>query len=356
MHRNPFLAGLGLVAACALPGALPSAYAKDTRAPAYALSAPWSVGGAGGWDDLTVDAAGRRLFVTRSDHVAVLGLEDGKSLGQVTPTSGVHDVALAPKLGKGYASNGRGDSVTVFDLKTLATTATIAIEGHNPDAIVFDEPSARVFTFNGHSHDATVIDTASEKAVATIALSGKPEFAVSDRKGRIFVNIEDRAELSEIDTKAAKVLATWKLADCEEPSGLALDVEHARLFSVCQNGHLVVTDAASGRHVATVAIGSGPDGVVFDAQRHLVFSSNGEDGTLTIIHQQSADRYEVLQNLPTRKSARTLALDLKTHRVFLAAADFEAATEVSTPKARPKMKQGSFKVLVVVPVDGSASL
>ncbi|MEO5622788.1 MAG: YncE family protein [Dokdonella sp.] len=351
MNKALISACLGVVAASSSSNAI----AVPALAPGYALAAPWSVGGTGGWDYLTTDEAGQRLFVTRSDHVAVFDLADGKPLGQIGPTNGVHGVALAPKIGKGYASNGRGDSVTVFDLKTLATTATIAIEGHNPDAIVFDEPSSRVFTFNGHSHDATVIDTVTQKAVATIPLSGKPEYAVSDGKGHIFVNIEDRAELSEIDTKAAKVLATWKLADCEEPSGLALDGEHARLFSVCQNGHLVVTDAASGRHVATVAIGSGPDGVVFDAQRHLIFSSNGEDGTLTIIHQQSGDRYQVLQNLPTRKSARTLALDPKTHRVFLAAADFEAAPEKSAPKARPKMKEGSFKVLVVVPVVGSAS-
>lgn len=342
---------LCLIVAAAAPLPAVAAAVQETG---YGLSTPWLLGGAGGWDYLTVDAAANRLFVTRSDHVAVLDLADGHVLGEVTPTSGVHGVALAPSLGKGYASNGRGDSVSVFDLKTLATTATIPIEGHNPDAIVFDAPSARVFTFNGRSHDATVIDAATQKPVATIALSGKPEFAVSDGYGRLFVNVEDRAELAEIDTRAAKVIATWKLADCEEPTGLALDTTNARLFSVCQNGHLVVTDAKSGRHVATVAIGSGPDGVAFDAQRHLVFSSNGEDGSLTIIRQRSADRYGVLQNLPTEKSARTLALDPQTHRLFLAAAAFEPAATAAAPKQRPKMKEGSFKILVVAP-NGNSS-
>lgn len=350
MNRTAVLAALALVASSSLSCAL----AREEPASSYALAPAWSVGGPGGWDYLSVDAAGRRLFVTRSDRVLVLDLADGKPLGQVGPTNGVHGVALAPKLGHGYASNGRGDSVTVFDLKTLATTATIAIEGHNPDAIVFDAPSARVFTFNGRSHDATVIDATTEKPVATIALGGKPEFAVSDGNGHLFVNIEDRAELSEIDTKAAKVLATWKLADCEEPTGLALDTQHARLFSVCQNGHLVVTDAKTGTHVATVAIGSGPDGVAFDAQRHLVFSSNGGDGTLTVIRQQSADHYEVVQNLATQKSARTLALDPQTHRLFLAAATFEPKPADAAPKLRPKMKGGSFKILVVASANGAA--
>jgi len=222
-----------------------AAQAKDA-APAYAVAAHWNIGGAGGWDYLAVDAAGQRLFVTRGDRVVVLDIASGKPLGEVGPTSGVHGVALAPALGKGFASNGKGDSVTQFDLKSLATTATIKIEGHNPDAIVFDAPSARVFTFNGKSHDATAIDAKTARPVATIALPGKPEFAVSDGKGRVYANIEDTSELVAIDTKAAKVVATWKLDGCEEPSGLALDAAHMRLFSVCGNQRMAVTDAKSG--------------------------------------------------------------------------------------------------------------
>ncbi|GAA0724028.1 YncE family protein [Dokdonella soli] len=345
MSKTLCFIGTCLAVACAMS----VASAKDAAAPAYAVSAHWNVGGPGGWDYLAVDEAGQRLFVTRGDRVAVLDLANGKSLGQVGPTNGVHGVALAPSLGKGYASNGKGDSVTVFDLKTLATTATIAIEGHNPDAIVFDAPTARVLTFNGRSHDATVIDAKTERPIATIALSGRPEFAVSDGNGRLYLNIEDRGELTAIDTKSAKVIATWPLKDCEEPSGLALDAEHGRLFSVCQNDHMIVTDARTGHHVASVAIGKGPDAVAFDAERHLVFSSNGDDGTLTIVRQQSADRYEVLANLPTQHSARTLALDPRSHRVFLAAAEFEPLPEKHEPHQRPAMKADTFAVLVVGP-------
>lgn len=337
--------GFGLLATCMPAGAV----TDQAAGPGYALTARWNVGGAGSWDYLSVDEARRRLFVTRGDHVAVLDLADGSALGQVGPTNGVHGVALAPRLGKGYASNGRSDSVTVFDLKTLATTATIAIAGHNPDAIVFDAPTSRVFTFNGRSHDATVIDATTDQAVATIPLTGKPEFAVSDGNGRLYVNIEDRAELTAIDTRVAKVRETWPLADCEEPSGLALDAHHARLFSVCQNGHMVVTDAHSGRHVATVPIGRGPDAVAFDPTRGLVFSANGEDGTLSVIQQESADRYAVLGNLPTQRSARTLALDPATHWIYLAGAEFEPRPAARQTHQRPSMKADSFVVLVAAP-------
>jgi len=343
---NPF-AKTALALAAATCG-IAITQARDA-APAYAVAAHWDIGGAGGWDYLAVDEAGQRLFVTRGDRVAVLDMGSGKVLGEVSPTNGVHGVAFAPAFGKGYASNGKGDSVTVFDLKTLATIATIPIEGHNPDAILFDAPSARVFTFNGKSHDATVIDAKSGKPVATIALSGKPEFGVSDGKGRVYANIEDTGELVAIDAKAATVVATWKLDGCEEPSGLALDAAHMRLFSVCGNQRMVVTDAKSGHQVATVAIGDGPDAVTFDAQKHLVFSSNGADGSLSVVRQVSADRYEVAATVPTQRSARTLAFDPRSHRVFLAAAEFEPLPAQHEPHQRPAMKPDSFKVLVVAP-------
>lgn len=345
MNRCSRLVAFGLaVAGCPVP-----APASPAAATGYAITARWTMGDAGGWDYLAVDAAGGRLFVTRSNHVAVLDLSDGHVLGQIGPTNGVHGVALAPQLGKGYASNGRGDAVSVFDLKSLATTATIAIDGHNPDAIVFDAPTARVFTFNGRSNDASVIDANTDKPIARIPLGGKPEFAVSDGKGRLYVNIEDRAELVMIDARSMKAVARWPLAECKEPSGLAIDVADARLFSVCGNGHLVVTDAKSGRHVATLAIGQGPDAVAFDATRHLIFSSNGADGTLTVIRQHSADRYAVLGNLPTQRSARTLALDPRSHRVFLATAEFEPRPAGAAPQQRPAIKAGSFAVLVAAP-------
>lgn len=342
---NTFFA---FVASALAASAAPVATAKDA-APAYAVSAHWNIGGAGGWDYLSFDEAGQRLFVTRGDRVVVLDATSGKPIGDVAPLNGVHGVALAPSLGKGYASNGKGDSVTVFDLKTLATTATIAIAGHNPDAIAFDPATSRVFTFNGKSHDATVIDAKTDKPAATIVLSGKPEFAVSDGKGRLYVNIEDRGELVAIDTKRATVVATWTLPDCEEPSGLALDIEHSRAFSVCGNGHMMVTDVKNGHHVATVAIGDDPDAVAFDAQRHLVFSPNGADGTLTVVRQQSPDKYDVVATLPTQRSARTLALDPASHRLFLAAAEFEPLPEPHAEHQRAPMKPDSFAVLVVAP-------
>ncbi len=339
---------LPIVAALALAAAGPIA-AKTASNGSPQPVERWSVGGPGGWDYLAFDASAHRLFVTRSDHVVVLDAGTGDPLGEVRPTEGVHGVALAPSLNRGYASNGKGNSVSVFDLKTLATRKTIPIEGRNPDAIVFDVPSAHVFTFNGDSNDATVIDAKTDKPVATIKLSGTPEFAVSDGAGHVYVNIEDRSELSEIDTHTNKVVATWPLTGCEEPSGLALDGAHHRLFSVCQNGQLAVTDAKSGRHVANVAIGQGPDAAGFDAQTQQVFSSNGEDGTLTVIHEDTPDRYTVRATLPTQKSARTLAIDPASHRVFLAAATFEPAPAQAAgqPRVRPAMQRDSFAILVV---------
>lgn len=336
---------MSIAAAVVLGLAACAVCAKETP-PAYAESARWHVGGDGGWDYLAFDEAGHRLFVTHGDRVVVLDAADGHRLGEVAPTSGVHGVALAPALGKGFASAGKADAVVVFDLRTLAVTATIAV-GHNPDALLFDAPTARVFAFNGRSHDASVIDANSGKVLATIPLDGKPEFAVSDGKGRVYVNIEDRAELAVIDAAAAKVVASWPLAGCEEPSGLALDAEHARLFSVCANARLAVTDARSGKQVAAVAIGKGPDAVAFDAQRHQVFSSNGEDGTLSVVRAITPDRYEVVQTLNTQRSARTLALDPHTHRVFLAAAEILPQAADAGAHRRPPLKPDSFGVIVI---------
>ncbi len=332
-----------------LPLALasPTADTKTLLATApYRITAQWAPGGAGGWDYLAVDSEGKRLFVTRGDHVDVLDLATGRLLGQVAPTSGVHGVALAPKHGRGYASNGRADTVLVFDLASLKIEKTIALAGRNPDAILYDAASDRVFVFNGKSHDASVIDPATNEEVATLPLSGKPEFAVADGAGRVFVNIEDRAELVTLDTRATKVARTWTLPGCVEPTGLALDRAHDRLFSTCQNGHLLVTDAVDGRHVATLPIGPGPDGVVFDPALGRVVSSNGQDGTLTVIQQQSPDDYEILGSVPTRTSARTIVLDPASHRLFLSSAAFDPP---AVPGARPTATPDSFRVLVFSP-------
>jgi YVTN family beta-propeller protein len=315
----------------------------------YAIQSQFPLGGPGGWDYLTVDSAANRLFISRGDRVLVMSTLDGSLVKTIGDTQGVHGIALAPDIGKGFTSNGRADTVTVFDLKSLETTSTIPVGAHNPDAILYDKAGQRLYTFNGRSHDISVIDPLKGAVIAMIPAGGKPEFAASDGAGRIFFNIEDTAQIGVIDSSAVKKIAAWPLRNCEEPSGLAFDVAHKRLFSVCGNGVLVVTDAASGRHVAEVAIGKGPDAAAFDAARGLVFSSNGQDGTLTIIHEDDPDHYSVIGNVTTQKSARTMALDAKTHRVYLVAAQFAATAEpsVDQPHPRPSAIDGTFKVLVV---------
>jgi len=308
----------------------------------------WNLGGTGGWDYLTADTATHRLYVPRFDRVMVVDTRTGRVVGTVPGTEGVHGVALDPKSGKAYTSNGRGNDVTKFDVASLKVEGTFPVSGQGPDAIVFDESSNEIWTFNGRSHDATVLGT-DGRIVATIPLAGKPEFAVSDAHGTIFVNDEDHANLIAIDVAAHRVRATWKLDACEEPSGLALDAAHARLFSVCQNGHMSITDAKSGRHVATVPIGRGPDGAAFDAALGNAYSSNGSDGTVTVVHERDPDRFEVAATIETQKSARTIAIDSGDHRIFLAAARFDETVQSGEPIHRPPMVPDSFAILVVAP-------
>jgi len=317
----------------------------------YKVARRMPVGGDGRWDYLRVDPDAHRIYVTRGSHLMVVDENTGKVIGDIPVANAMnmHGVALATDLGKGFTSNGDVNTVTVFDLKSLATTGTIAVGGHNPDAILYDPASGHLYTFNGRSQDISVIDPAKAAVIATIPAGGKPEFAASDGAGRIFFNIEDTAELSAIDSSASKRVATWPLKNCEEPTGLAIDRKHARLFSVCANGVLVVTDAASGRHVAEVPIGKGPDAAAFDAATGLVFSSNGQDGTLTVIHEDDPDHYSVVATTVTQKSARTMALDPGSHEIFLVAAEFGAPPPPSPENAHPRapVLDGSFRVLVV---------
>jgi YVTN family beta-propeller protein len=315
----------------------------------YTVQRQFTLGGPGAWDYLIADHATGRLFISRADRVLVVNAADGTLAATVPNTAGVHGIALAPELGRGFTSNGRADTVTVFDLASLQTTATIPVGGHNPDAILYDEASHHVFTFNGRSQDISIIDPVAGRVLGLLPAGGKPEFAASDGAGRIFFNIEDTGEIGTIDALAGKRLATWKLPGCEEPTGLALDRRHARLFSVCANGILAVTDAVSGKPVAQVPIGLGPDAAAYDADRGLVFSSNGADGTLTVIHQDDADHYQVLATVPTQKSARTMALDAQSHRVYLVAAEFgpAPAPTADQPHPRAPVLDGSFKLLVV---------
>lgn len=321
--------------------------------PVHADDAPYRVlqrlspGGDGGWDYPSVDAATHLLYLSRADHVSVVDTASGKEVASIGDTPGVHGIALAPELGRGYISSGKADTVKVFDLKSRAILATVAT-GAGPDAIVYEPATQRVFAFNGHGHSATVIDARTNAVVATIALGGKPEFARADGRGQVFVNIEDTAELAVLDAKAAALKARWPLPHCEEPSGLAFDAAHRRSFSTCGNKVLAVLDVDSGQSVAGVPIGSGVDGAEFDPATQNIYSANGE-GTLTVVHQQSADRYQVLQTLPTQRGARTIALDSASHRLYLPTAEFGPAPPPSAEQAhpRPQPLPGSFVVLVV---------
>jgi len=307
-------------------------------------------GGDGGWDYLIVDSAARRLYVTRGTRVMVFDADTLVSVGEIPDTAGVHGVALAADLGRGFTSNGKANSVTIFDLKTLQTIAEIKIAATNPDAILYDPATKRVFTFNGRSADATVLDAATGKVVGTVPLGGKPEFATTDLDGRVYVNIEDKSEVAVLDARKLVVEKRWPLAPCEEPSGMAIDRKSRRLFVGCGNRMMAVVDAASGKVVTTAPIGDGVDANAFDPGTSLAFSSNG-DGTLTVAREESPDKLTVLANVQTQRGARTMALDEKTHRVFLVTAEFgpPPSPTPDQPHPRPSIIPGSFTLLVVAP-------
>lgn len=298
------------------------------------------VGGEGGWDYLTVDAAARRLYVSHNSHVVVIDIDANKVVGDIPDTPGVHGIAVAPELNRGFVSNGRGNNVTIFDLKTLKAIGTAAT-GENPDSIRYDAVSGRVFAFNGRSKNATAIEAKTGAVAATIALPGKPEFSVADGKGKVYVNIEDTSEMVEIDAAKATVTKSFSLAPCQEPSGLAIDAKNRRLFSVCSNRVMAIADPDAGKVLGTVPIGAGSDGVAFDAGLGLAFSSNG-DGTVTVV-QQAGGKYEVAENIASERGARTIAVDEKSHRVFLPT----AKTMNSSNGGRATFVPDSFKVLVL---------
>ena len=302
------------------------------------------LGGDGGWDYLGFDAQRHHLFVSRGDRVLVIDVQHAKQIGTIADTKGVHGIAVAQDLKRGFTSNGKNATVTAFDLDTLKPVAVITGTGEKPDAIVYDTASHHVLTFNGKSGNVSVIDPQKNSVIATIGLPGKPEFAVSDGAGHVYVNIEDKSELVQLDSRSNTVLNTWPLAPCESPSGLAIDREHHRLFSVCDNQKMTVLDAGSGHLVATLPIGNGPDAVVFDDATSMVYSSNGESGTITAIHEDDPDHYTVKNTIVTRVSARTLALDPQSHRLYLSAAKFGDTKQAN---GHPSIVAGSFAVLVV---------
>ena len=326
--------------ALSLAGLLASPQARAANTYRFLKEIP--VGSEGGWDYLSVDAAGRRLFVSHATKVVVIDLDKDSIAGEISDTPGVHGIAIAHDLGRAFTSNGRENKASIVDLKTLKTLSRVDT-GENPDAILFEPGQQEVYTFNGRSHSASVFPAASDKVTTTISPSGKPEFAVADPKaGRVYCNIEDKNEIAAIDTQAHKVVNTWPIAPGEEASGLAFDAEHHRLFLGCGNKLMVMMDSASGKVITQVPIGQGVDASAFDPGTQLAFCSTGE-GTVTIAHEDSPDKLTVVQTLKTERGARTMTLDPQTHRIYLAAVKYEGATEAGK---RPKAVPNSFKVLV----------
>ena len=303
------------------------------------------IGGEGGWDYLIVDDIARRLYVTHNDRVHVLNADTLTLIGEVIKTEGVHGVAIASEFGRGFTSNGRAGTVSIFDLNTLKVIEEVAV-GRNPDAIRFDPFSKRVFVFNGLSHDASVIDAVTEEVIATIPLGGKPEFSVADGLGHVYANNEDTSEVMAIDSKTLEILTRWPIAPGESPTGLAIDTENRRLFAVCRNRFMIVLDADNGHILASLPIGGGCDGCMFDPERKLAFSSNGE-GTLTIVREESPTVFSILDTVDTQRGARTMTIDLMTHALFLPTADYGSTPQptVEQPKPRPPILPNTFVIL-----------
>jgi hypothetical protein len=335
--------GVGLYGGSRASSNAVSAARRVAGASGYHVSKAIPVGGEGFWDYTTVDAGARRLYVSHGTHVVVLDADTQAVVGDIPDTQGVHGIAIAEEFGHGFVSDGRANNVSMFDLKTLKALGTIPT-GANPDAIIYDSASKRVFAMNGRSGDITAINATDGKVAGTIPVGGKLEFAAADGKGTFYVNVEDKSQLVQVDSEKLTVLHRWPLAPCEEPSGLAMDVKTRRLFVGCDNKMMAIVNADTGSVVTTVPTGDGTDANAFDPSTNFAFSSNGQDGTLTVVHEDSPDKYTVVDNVPTKKSARTMALDLKTHNIFLPAADFDPPP---AGEKRPKMKPDSFVVLMV---------
>jgi hypothetical protein len=345
MRKNfAFLIAAGsLSVAMILCGVLFSRAAAPAPGPSgYHVIKTVSIPGDEGWDYLNVDSAARRVYISHGSHVVVMNADTYAIEGDVPDTQGVHGIALAPDLGRGFVSAGRANTAVIFDLQSLKTLATVKTDA-NPDAIVYDAVTKRVFTLNGRGQNTTAINGADGTIAGTLALGGKPEFAQADGKGSIFVNIEDTNQLVQFDAQKITETHRWPLAPCKSPSGLAMDVKNRRTFSVCDEKVMAVVNADTGAVVATPTICDGPDAAGFDPATGYVFASCG-DGNLTVIHQDSPDKYTVVENVPTKRSARTMGLDLKTHTIFLPSAEFDPP---APGERRGKMKPGTFAIVVV---------
>ncbi len=305
------------------------------------------LGGEGGWDLYGLDTAAQRLYVSRSTRVQVINCKTDSLIGEIPNTNGVHGIAIASEFGKGFTSNGKDSSVTVFDLKTFKRLALVKLQARNPDVILFEPKSGRVFVFNGGSNNAVVLDAKTNEIIGTVSFEGKPELAVSDSKGNVFVNIEDKSSIVRFDAQSLKIINTWTLSPGKEPTGLAIDSKSRRLFSTCNNNLMMVLDADSGKVVAQLPIGNGVDGAGFDPTTNFAFSSNG-DGTLTIVHEESPTKFSVVDNVPTRKGARTMIFNEKNNRIYMLSAQFGPAPAPSAerPHPRPVIEPGSVTLYV----------
>lgn len=318
-----------------------ASFSPIIQAQSYKITNRIQLGGAGGWDYLTVDEAAGRLYVSHATEVMVVDLKKNALIGTIPDTKGVHGIALAPDLNKGFISCGRDSSVAVFDLKTTNVTARVKVTGRNPDAILYDPFKKLVFTFNGGSSNSTVLDARTNKIITTIPLAGKPEFSVSDGKGKVYVNIEDRSMLSVINANTLKVENAYSIAPGEEPSGLALDEVNHRLFIVCSNKRMVVMNALSGKVITILPIGGRVDGVAFDPGLKRAYSSNG-DGTMTVVQEETPEKFRVLENVPTQIGARTISCDKTTHTLYLPTAQYQQGST-----GRSAIKPGSFVILEI---------
>jgi DNA-binding beta-propeller fold protein YncE len=339
--------GLSICAAVLASAGAQAAGGKD---PGYHLLKEIPIAGDTGWDYLSVDSPARRLYVTHGTHIVVVDLDSDAVVADIADTPGVHGFALAPKLGRGFASDGGEAKVSIVDLKTLGTSSKVATD-EGPDAILYEPGHEEVYAFNGRAHSLTVISATSGQVVASVKLPGKPEFPVVDvSAGRVFDNIEDKSEVVALDTRTHQVVNEWPIAPGESASGMAFDAAHHRLFLGCDNRLMLMMDSINGKIVASVPIGSGVDANAFDDDLQLAFSSNGE-GSVTIAHEDSPSKLTVVQTLKTQPSARTMALDPRTHRIYLAAATFQPAPppQPGAPRRRPPIVPGSFKVLVYGP-------
>ena len=316
---------------------------------AYHVTRDIKLGGEGRWDYVTLDSVEHRLFIARQNRVMVVNPVTGELLGEVPGLNGAHGTAMAYAAGHGFATSGRDSSVIMFDLHSLKVLARIKA-ADDADAVLYDPASKRIFTFNGDANSSTVIDPRSGKVIGSIDLGGKPEFGVSGGTGRLYVNVEDKGEVAELDPVGLRVVRRWPLEGCEEPTGLAMDRAHGLLFSVCHSKVMVISDVRRGRRVAAVPIGSGVDGAAFDPSTGLAFASNG-DGTITVVHEDSPRTFHVVATAATRRGARTMTLDPRTHRLYTVTADFgETPTPTeSDPHPRPTLVPGTFSLLELDP-------